>query len=160
MQHRPARDADPGPTSDIAQLAASFELPSTPGAAHQARHTVRELLKTWQVTDPDVRYDILLLTSELVTNAVRHGGERVMLHASVAQTKFEVVVEDGSPVLPEPPLHAVEDGELASRAESGRGLVIVAAVAAAWGVDELSTGGKRVWAQVAMTPSLPEQRIP
>lgn len=132
----------------------------SPESAHQARHTVRELLTTWHVADAHVRYDVLLLTSELVTNAVRHGTDRVTLHLSLDENMVEVAVEDGSPVLPEPRLHTVEDDEATAGREGGRGVMIIDAVAESWGVDELPDRGKRVWARVSLARDVPSQRQP
>jgi serine/threonine-protein kinase RsbW len=49
----------------------SFELPGTPEAAFAAR---RELLAVNGVLPARLRDDLLLLVTELVTNAVRHAG--------------------------------------------------------------------------------------
>jgi anti-sigma regulatory factor (Ser/Thr protein kinase) len=80
----------------------------------------------------------LLLTSELVTNAIRHAG--TSFEVDVAPTndgQVEVSVSDASPVVP----HMVE---VPPEAQSGRGLFFVQHYAQAWGVEPTSRG-KRVW---------------
>jgi anti-sigma regulatory factor (Ser/Thr protein kinase) len=150
-------DPEPVAAHEADAFSAFVELPMDSESAHQARHTVRELLTTWRVDDLDLRHDVLLLTSELVTNAVRHGAHRVVLHVTLKPELIEVAVEDGSPVLPPSQAQSVDDlpGQ-----EGGRGVLIISAVASNWGVDEVPGGGKRVWAQVQRAPSLPDQRTP
>jgi anti-sigma regulatory factor (Ser/Thr protein kinase) len=78
-----------------------------------------------------------LLTSEVVTNAVVHGDGTVLVRARTGDGRLRVEVQDdgdGAPVLQ----------DAARDAEGGRGLALVAALADAWGVEEV-TGGKFVW---------------
>ncbi|MBV9098312.1 MAG: ATP-binding protein [Frankiaceae bacterium] len=154
------RDPDPVAATEAGHYSASFELSMDPQSAHQARHTVRELLSTWHVDAPDLRYDVLLVTSELVTNAVRHGTDRVTLYVSLDPEQIVVAVEDGSPTHPERPLHVADDQDQAIDKETGRGVTIVSAVASEWGIDQLPDGGKRVWVRLPRTPALPPQRTP
>lgn len=82
--------------------------------------------------------DALLVTSELVTNAVRAGADEITVALSVDGVCRVGVTDNagGDPVV--------------SRARpldtSGRGLFIVAAVAADWGVTDVRSG-KEVWAE-------------
>jgi hypothetical protein len=78
-----------------------------------------------------------LLVSEVVTNAVLHAGTdiEVALHRSVDRIRIDVA--DHSPALPAAKRYATD-------AATGRGLVMVEALAAAWGVDA-AMGGKVVW---------------
>jgi len=58
--------------------AAAFE--PEPTAAAAARRFVRETLNSWQLSGrDDIVADAVLLTSELVTNAVVHAGTSVQL---------------------------------------------------------------------------------
>ena len=70
----------------------------------------------------------VLLTSELVTNAIRHEpGETVMLVITCSRDQLRVDVHDTSrslPVLVDAPADA----------ETGRGLMLVATLSAEWGV--------------------------
>lgn len=86
----------------------------------------------------------VLLTSEAVTNAVVHAGSGVDLAVIAHHPMARVEVYDSQsslahPVVPQWP------GPLASR---GRGLQLIAALAEAWGVEELGQAGKCVWFEV------------
>jgi anti-sigma regulatory factor (Ser/Thr protein kinase) len=84
---------------------------------------------------------LLLLLSEVVSNAVRHaGGERLRVEVTVDGV-VEASVYDGSPDLPVPrPAGPADVG--------GRGLLLMEALADRWGSETLSQG-KRVWFQIA-----------
>jgi anti-sigma regulatory factor (Ser/Thr protein kinase) len=138
---------------------ADIALALGPDAPGKARRAVRSVLDACGVRNVDLRADAALVASELVTNAVRHGGDRLGLELDVdlpsaagdpdpdvtegAPVTVRVAVRDGSAVLPRP---QVVDDALADAHESGRGLVLVAAVADDWGTETTPEGGKRVWA--------------
>lgn len=113
-------------------------------SAREARAFVDELLARWDAEEAiDV---VVLLVSELVTNAVLHAGSRVELSVHLLSDAVRVEVVDTSPVLPTP--KDADDTET-----SGRGLAIMDAMASAWGVDPLPDG-KRVWFEVPrLSPS-------
>ncbi len=138
---------DLGATIDGGLLTAGIDLPLGGHAAALARRTVADVLHTWGLRDEAWTYDALLLTSELVGNAVRHGGTRVALELSLDTTHLQIAVSDGCAVLP------VQRGA-GDADESGRGLMIIEAIAAAWGVEE-SPGGKRVWVRLAVPAAAP-----
>lgn len=80
----------------------------------------------------------LLLTSELVTNAIRHAGTNFEVEVCpTADGRVRVSVADASPVVPRPV-------DAPPEAQSGRGLFFVEHYATAWGVERVA-GGKRVW---------------
>ncbi len=138
---------EPGLVVDENRFTAGVDLPLRNEAAAQARRYVRDVLHTWQCPD-DLVYDVLLVTSELVSNAVRHGGRRCVLHVEKSLEQLRVEVSDGSSVLPQ----QREDAD-----EGGRGLAIVEVVAGSWGVTARDTG-KTVWAQWSLSaPSAPVQ---
>ena len=85
----------------------------------------------------DVLDTAVLLTSELVTNAVRHGRPPYTLVVSVSDTEVEVGVEDAEDAVP---TRRGED----QLAEGGRGLVLVDALAEAWGTRPRRPG-KTTW---------------
>lgn len=85
-----------------------------------------------------------LMTSELVTNAVLHGGGRLTfgVHTDSRRCRVEVGDDDAG----RPRLQAA--GEVA---EGGRGMLIVDALASDWGVIDGATG-KVVWFEVTAQP--------
>ena len=88
--------------------------------------------------------DAQLMVSELVTNAVRHGRPDVVLSISVAADRLRIEVSDGSDDMPV----VAGDHPSLDRA-TGRGLLIVAATAADWGVARTpGRPGKTVWAEL------------
>jgi signal transduction histidine kinase/serine phosphatase RsbU (regulator of sigma subunit) len=107
------------------------------GAVATARRAVAAQLRAWAVA-PAVVADLVLVTSELVTNALRHA--RGPYELRLRQVTHEVVVEVAD-ATPQRPRRRRVDGD----AESGRGLTIVEAVADRWGTRS-TVEGKVVWA--------------
>ena len=128
-------------------LVASAAYQPEPTAAAAARRFVRDTLQSWVVAGAaaDGRGlvdDAVLLTSELVTNAVVHAGTAVHVTCRLADGAVEVVVRDGHParLVPE----AAEDEPGQTERTGGRGLLLPAALASAWGVAYGRTS-KAVW---------------
>jgi len=111
-------------------------LPTGLAAAAQAREQVRATVVAWQVpVDP---YAVALLTSELVTNAVRYeDNPAVMLDITCSAGQLRIDVHDSSRAMPAP-------ADVPADAETGRGLIIVAALADEWGFYA-TPGGKAVY---------------
>jgi anti-sigma regulatory factor (Ser/Thr protein kinase) len=97
--------------------------------------------------DDDSIDDVVLVASELVGNAVIHAPARLDSGLNVTwEVEPDAVVVrvlDGSPDLPRQ--RSTNDNET-----GGRGLTIVAALAADWGVRR-NARGKQVWARVAIS---------
>jgi serine phosphatase RsbU (regulator of sigma subunit)/anti-sigma regulatory factor (Ser/Thr protein kinase) len=104
----------------------------------QARRFVRQTLSDWGAED--LTDEAVLATSELVTNAVVHAGTPVQVGLEVDAQGLRLEVQDLHPHRSLP--LGVE--RPADDSEHGRGLLITAALAGAWGVD-YSAGAKRVW---------------
>lgn len=90
--------------------------------------------------------DVVLLVSELVTNAIEHGGRRdhvaeVELEVIVADDHVHIEVSDHSSVVPVPRAGPIDR-------PSGRGLALVDRLASRWGVAR-GASGKTVWMEVA-----------
>ena len=118
-------------------------LATGPAAAAEARRRVRDAIRSWQVpVDLDAA---LLLTSELVTNAVRHeAGQRpqaVVLAIACSRGWLRVDVHDTSRSLP-----AV--AEVPADAETGRGLLLVETLSDEWGFYR-TPAGKAVYFTLA-----------
>lgn len=111
-------------------------LSSDVTAARRARAFVRETLGE-QVDDDDLQ-DVLIVTSELVTNAVMHTGSASQLEVRPGDDEVELRVSDGDPRAP-------ARRTLVGLQAQGRGLALLGALAQRWGVDEREDG-KTVWA--------------
>jgi len=117
--------------------AARTHLDAVPGSAGAARHFVSDLLAAWDCDDPDEV--AVLLTSEVVSNAVRHAADELGIHVLVGleDDVLRIEVHDGG--AGEPRLQRPPDG-----AVSGRGLLLVDSLARRWGANRHVTG-KVVW---------------
>lgn len=81
-----------------------------------------------------------LVVSELATNALRHGGGDVRVGVRCDDSEIRIEVADSSPAPPRPRTPPPDD-------PGGRGMLVVDAVADAWGVELVAggAGGKVVW---------------
>ena len=87
--------------------------------------------------------DALLVVSELAANALTHARSSYRIRLSATPMALRIEVDDAGAGTPEPqPLTDTE--------EHGRGLHLVDALAASWGMESAETGGKRVWAELAL----------
>jgi anti-sigma regulatory factor (Ser/Thr protein kinase) len=116
-------------------------LSAAPTAPSEAR---RSLLPLGGVLPPDRFDDLLLVVSELVTNAVLHAGlgkaEAFVLRVEVAPPRIRVEVADpGSGFL---------DVSKGPTDVHGRGLGIVARLAERWGTE--SKPQTKVWAEMTI----------
>ncbi len=137
---------DPGPSTDVApgDEPLQIALPARAEAASRARSALRALLGPLGL-DADAAE---LLVSELVGNAVRYAGEgEVLVHARVADGLLRVEVLDSSQVVPPLPTRMPS-----ADAESGRGLLLVEALAERWGAEPIP-GGKRLWFELTPDPA-------
>src|SRR6478672_8771008 len=126
-------------------------LAAGPAAPAEARRRVRDAIRSWQVpVDLDAA---LLLTSELVTNAVRHeaghGAQAVVLAIACSRGRLRVDVHDTSRSLP-----AV--AEVPADAETGRGLLLVETLSDEWGFYR-TPAGKAVYFTLAFEPDKPDK---
>jgi anti-sigma regulatory factor (Ser/Thr protein kinase) len=122
-------------------------LSADPQQVGRARRLLSSKLSDWGVPD-DAGDVVVLLTSELVTNAILHGAPPVELVAfplgDGAGGGVRVEVHDHAAGRVEQPRRTRDD------ALRGRGLRLVAALASRWGTDQLR-GGKSVWFEVEAT---------
>lgn len=131
----------------------SMAVPHGPAGVGQARHRMREQLRSHGVSDSVVD-DAVLILSELLSNACRHGrplgrhadvgdGDvRAAWHVDRAGGLTVEVTDGGGPTRPVPATPSVT-------ARGGRGLNIISALAEQWGVrDNASSGEVTVWVLV------------
>ena len=128
-------------------LVATAAYQPEPAAAAAARRFVRDTLRTWQVvgrsaSQDELVDDAVLLTSELVTNAVVHAGTPVQVTCRLAHGAVEVVVLDRHPVQLVPDREQRDSSE--AERTSGRGLMLPSELASSWGVTYARTA-KAVW---------------
>ena len=157
---------------------ATQALPPEPNSAPEARRFLAARAEEWDLLP--LLADAQLAMTELVTNAVVHARTPLLTSFSCAEGIAELAVFDGSPSLPtmravrtnllrdidragerqkllgerlddrDPALDVGEAGSIAG----GRGLLLVAALAAEWGVSPRSDG-KAVWARTPTPPGWP-----
>ncbi len=114
------------------------ELSGDSQSPGQARRAAKEVLRRWQL--PSLVDRVVLVVSELVTNSVRYGGPPVSMVLSLRSRVVRVAVHDAVSMVPD--LHP--DAALRPDAESGRGLLIVTAIADEVGVEQVPGDGKHV----------------
>lgn len=133
----PARHTRTAPGWDVA---VSTGLPADVSAARLARAALAQALSSPALAQVDGD-TAELLTSELATNAVRHGCGRLGLRVLVRPGRLRVELHDGGEALPVLRDERLPDEE----AEGGRGLWLVDALATRWGTEARAGGGKDVW---------------
>ncbi|MCX4459201.1 SpoIIE family protein phosphatase [Streptomyces sp. NBC_01340] len=120
---------------EAAQVA-SWELPNEPAAVRIARQAAVRQLSEWGLEH--LVATVQLIVSELVTNAIRHGGGPICLRLIQHQV-LTCEVSDSNTSHPRPRQPHIID-------EQGRGLFLVAQLSRRWG-SRSATDGKVVWAE-------------
>ncbi|GLU47511.1 hypothetical protein Nans01_18620 [Nocardiopsis ansamitocini] len=121
------------------------EFSAAPETAGEARSFVRDTLRDWNVTRGSD--DIILLVSELVTNAVIHAETTLELIVRRLPGAVEVVVVDRVPHRAVPkagPLQVDTSPSTDDTRSGGLGLALASAIASSWGVS-YSKEDKAVW---------------
>jgi CheY-like chemotaxis protein len=118
---------------------AAVELGPNPRDVATARRFVGVRCEDWGCGD--LVDDAELVASELVTNALLHGAGRCELRLALSDAALRLQVVDEGDGMPDPQNAGQGD-------EHGRGLLLVSALCAAWGVEALPGGGKVVWAEL------------
>ena len=120
----------------------SFEFEADPAQIRLVRSWVREQLAASDVP-AEVAADVVLITGELATNAVRHAAGPLRALLICADAAVWVGVEDAGgsawfdPVVPD-------------AAPAGTGLTLVAACSDRRGHFHRRDGGKTVWAEIPL----------
>lgn len=123
---------------------ASLAVPAEATGVSAARHFLRDHATAWG--HEDVLDEAMLVVSELVTNAMTHAGTACTLRLRSTPSFLRIEVVDGGRGSPDLHLASSDD-------EHGRGLLLVAAMSVAWGVEAATGGGKVVWAELACQPA-------
>lgn len=118
----------------------SVALPDDERAPAVARATTRSALGAWRL--PGLLDPLLLVVSELVGNAVRHGSAPIRMLLRRTGRGVRVEVHDEAPDAAPPGGSTLAD----LTAESGRGLYLVDAMSSDTGVQQIPGDGKVVWA--------------
>jgi anti-sigma regulatory factor (Ser/Thr protein kinase) len=127
------------------ETATAFDLQPDPESVTEARHFTIATLEFWGLAE--LRDDVCLVVSELVTNALRHS---LPPRLSAAPGPIRLCLQHETDFV----LCGVLDTALTAPrrrepdfvAETGRGLHIVESFSATWGWMPLDGGGKVVWA--------------
>ncbi len=117
-----------------------LSLPSDLSSPSLARRSVEQFLAADHRPRDEATDAVLVIASELVTNAIVHGSVPVVLSVSFRTPYIAVEVSDGDPRTESVRVRAADDGQ-----PGGRGLRIVAVLADRWGARP-SQHGKTVWA--------------
>ncbi|MGP4088260.1 ATP-binding protein [Streptomyces sp. KR55] len=136
----------PVQAASVGHPAYSQTFPCEPSTAEIGRRLVRDVLAIWHLNDLADR--AALIITELIANASRHTPcpeiRLIVWRPSARRLRVGVVDREPSrlPVLSQ----AADDDE------SGRGLLLIDAVAGRWGYDLQGSGrrpwGKEVWAEL------------
>ena len=94
----------------------------------------------------DLADDAALIAAELLANAVQHGEPPVVVCVQGRQGALSIEVRDGSSRSPVQPAPSTSN-------MTGRGLALVEALSAEWGVRREPGGGKTVWCELRTDPA-------
>ena len=138
-------------------ISVRLEVPGGARAATEARHGV--ILSLGHALSEDEQTDLELLVSELVTNAVRHGGMSgpedlvvVLVAVGPERTRLEVCDRGAGFEPGRPAPRSMADGG------GGFGLVLLERMAEAWGVGA-GEEGVCVWAEFSRLDSVDGTRL-
>ncbi|WP_190198335.1 ATP-binding protein [Streptomyces djakartensis] len=142
--------ATPGDEHELQPLTARF--PSSPHGAQLARrHAVRWMEERGYPSASDTSCAVALVVGELAANAVQHGrvpgrefGLRLALDRAAGLLRVEVADAAAAKRLPAAAPTSCPEGE------SGRGLLLVDALAVRWGSAPRRPVGKTVWAELCL----------
>ncbi|MFJ1756931.1 ATP-binding protein [Kitasatospora sp. NPDC088134] len=163
MTGRPVSSAGPVPTGADRR---SLPLSGAPGTVALGREFTRLALRAWGwlprgedgpgtggaglPSEDAVRAaaaDVLLMTSELVTNACQHATGPYRLELTRYGPLVRVAVRDGDD---RPPV--LRPRQVLAR-PGGHGLRVVDRLSAAWGCEPVDGGGKSVWLEIVRPPA-------
>jgi len=124
---------------DLHQTIVDLELAPSEDSPARVRQWVSDLLDDCEPSD-DVRYIVILVVDELVTNAIVHAGTPIRVTVGRKENFYRCIVHDECAEGPYPRIIDLAEGW-------GRGLRVVALFSEAWGVER-DAGGTTVWAEI------------
>jgi signal transduction histidine kinase/DNA-binding response OmpR family regulator len=122
----------------------ALPVPPVAEAVAGVRGFARDVLTSWDVPDQLVS-DLILVVSELVTNAILHSQPPIELRLSRTSDRIVIAVHDGTTAVPRRLQSNLE-------ADHGRGLHLVSAMSDQWGVRP-TEDGKSVWSEIVVDPT-------
>lgn len=130
------------PTDSRPRLLA-MHIDADPALVGAVRTTVRRTLGVWGLAEQ--ADDMVLVASELVSNAVSHGQPARGISVRLRATDDDLLLEitDDADRLPSLCDATTDD-------EQGRGVFLVGALTDAWGCRPNQSGGKIVWARMTL----------
>jgi anti-sigma regulatory factor (Ser/Thr protein kinase) len=134
-------------------LLVATRLQPNAGAVSRARAAIDRL--ELPVQYPERGFDLRLLVSELVANAIKHGGATdasILLSVEQVGTTLHVAVEDAGPLFTPAPTERP-----AADATSGRGLYLLMALADRWGIERRH--GNRAWFELDLAAPRSSRRV-
>jgi serine phosphatase RsbU (regulator of sigma subunit)/anti-sigma regulatory factor (Ser/Thr protein kinase) len=149
----PPEGGSPVDTSQAAApgIAEPARFEPNPSSIAAARRYVRGCLLGWDVDD-DMLDDLMVIASELATNAVVHAGTAFEVSCAHVGDAIRLQVRDGYPGRGLPAVLPARD----PGRPSGRGLTLCASLSSAWGVEYTPTT-KTVWCQLDLEPAAEDQ---
>jgi anti-sigma regulatory factor (Ser/Thr protein kinase) len=125
---------------DASQVAC-WDLPADPALVSRSRADATAQLVDWGLEELEFITEVII--SELVTNAIRYGGEPIQLRL-IRDRVLTCEVSDGSSTSPR--LRRARSTD-----EGGRGLFMVAQLAQHWGT-RYTKKGKIIWTEQPLPP--------
>ncbi|HEX3564208.1 MAG TPA: SpoIIE family protein phosphatase [Acidimicrobiales bacterium] len=119
----------------------TLAVPPVAESVASVRRFAHNALTSWDIPTAVVG-DLILVVSELVTNAILHSRSPIELRLSRTSDRIVVAVHDGSTAVP----RRLQSNR---EAEHGRGLHLVSAISDQWGVRP-TEDGKSVWCEVSL----------
>lgn len=129
---------------ELLHKAGVFGLPAVPASVGAARRNVRELLGEWGISR-ETCDNAVLVTSELVTNALTHTeSDLIVCRLRAAGERLHIEVEDQNRGHTLPACRQPKPDD-----QGGRGLLLVGVLSNDWGVrDAPHRSGRIVWAEL------------
>ncbi|MFF7155288.1 DUF6907 domain-containing protein [Streptomyces sp. NPDC008139] len=134
--------------SDTCPPTFGFRVEAESEAVPEARRKIVALVRDWDVpVSDDTLDDLELLSTELITNAVRYTDSSCAVAVRWTGLRVRVEVTDVSPTRP-------HRRHCSPEAEGGRGLLMVESLATAWGSTP-DPAGKVVWFELGPSDGTP-----